>query len=115
MRGYPSCHGFRELQFSADGQTLYFLSSTDVNRNHVHRVDTVSGETTFVCLGNSLDVVQRGDYAGHLIVTQHRYFVGGGSYDWPWMFTPDGKEIGPVAMDANGEISAAFRSAYLEK
>jgi hypothetical protein len=31
-----------------------------------------------------------------LIVNQHRYFLGGGSYDWYWVFSPNGKEEGPL-------------------
>ena len=115
IRGDAALHSFREPAFSPDGQQLYFLAAQSVTSHQVCCVDLRSGERRVICPGNSLDVVQRGDYAGHLVVTQHRYFVGGGSYDWPWMFTPDGKEIGPVAMDADGEVSAAFRSAYLDQ
>ena len=115
IRGDAALHSFREPAFSPDGQQLYFLAAQSVTSRQVCCVDLRSGERRVICSGNSLDVVQRGDYAGHLVVTQHRYFVGGGSYDWPWLFTPDGTEIGPVAMDADGEISAAFRSAYLDR
>ena len=115
VRGDEGYFMFHDLAFSPDGRLLYFLSTHCMTSLAVHRVDLESGKRSFVCLGNSLEVVTRGGYAGYLVVTQHRYFVGGGSYDWPWLFTPDGTEIGPVAMDADGKISAAFRSAYLEK
>jgi len=39
--------------------------------------------------------VSKGQYKGYLIVNQHRYFIGGGSYDWYWLFSPAGKEAGP--------------------
>ncbi|PYO88565.1 MAG: hypothetical protein DMD66_07250 [Gemmatimonadetes bacterium] len=40
--------------------------------------------------------MKRGSYAGALLVEQHRYFVGGGSYDWVYLIGPDGKEIGTL-------------------
>jgi hypothetical protein len=57
-------------------------------------------------------VLQNGRYAGHLLVSQHRYFLAGGSYDWLLLLTPDGKEAGPVvdedASDAEARL-ARFR------
>ena len=43
-------------------------------------------------------------YRDDIAVSQHRYFVFGGSYDWVWLFSPTGREIGPV-----GESEAAIR------
>jgi len=89
-------------QFSPDGKRLYFLSVAWVTSGAVHAVDVASGEERFVLPGLSVEVVPRGHYAGHLLVTQHRYFIIGGSYDWVWLFTPDGREVGPI-----GESDAA--------
>lgn len=106
---------FHELAFAPDGRQLYFLSSHVATSQAVNRVDLDSGQRTFICPGNSVEVVQRaGDYCGNLIVSQHRYFIGGGSYDWHWMFTPEGERVGPVQMDADGEISDWFRRQYLK-
>jgi len=44
-------------------------------------------------------VVTSGEYKDCLLVQQHKYFVGGGSYDWFWLLRPDGKEVGPVGED----------------
>ena len=41
---------------------------------------------------------------------QHRYFLGGGSLDWYWLFTPTGKEVSPV-----GEMTDGFREMYFGK
>lgn len=27
---------------------------------------------------------------------QHHYFIGGGSYDWLYVVTPNGEEVGPL-------------------
>ena len=29
------------------------------------------------------------------------YFIGGGSYDWYWLLTPEGKEIGPLGDESS--------------
>jgi hypothetical protein len=46
------------------------------------------------------------------VVSQHRYFLAGGSYDWYWLVTPEGREVQAV-----GESEAAlkeFRATYAE-
>ena len=46
----------------------------------------------------------------HVPSRQHRYFIGGGSYDWYWLLKPDGKEVGPV-----GEDTENFKTTYLKE
>jgi hypothetical protein len=89
--------GFSDPQFSPDGRRIYFLSQAWVTSRAVHVADLNTGEVRFVCPGNSLEVIPRGEYAGHLMVSQHHYFLGGGSYDWLWLVTPNGRVVGPVA------------------
>lgn len=89
--------GFSDPQFSPEGRRIYFLSQAWVTSRAVHVVDLDTGEVRFVCPGNSLEIILRGEYAGHLMVSQHRYFLGGGSYDWLWLITPDGRVVGPIA------------------
>ena len=83
-------------QFAPDGRRIYVLSSAWATSGALHSVEVASGGQRFVAPGNSLEVVPSGKYAGHLIVSQHRYFLAGGSYDWMWLITPDGAEVGPV-------------------
>jgi len=102
--------GFTHPAFSPDGGRVYFLSSAWVTSGAVHVVDLATGAERYVCPGNSLEVVPRGEYAGHLVVSQHRYFVGGsGSYDWLWLVTPDGRDVGPIGEEGNLE---QFRETY---
>ena len=42
-------------------------------------------------------------------MNQHRYFLGPGSYDWFWLFRPDGTEVGPV-----GEDTEDFKSLHVK-
>lgn len=100
---------FASPRFSPDGATVYVLTEAWATSGAVHAVDVATGRVRFVCPGNSLQVVPRGEHAGHLVVSQHRYFVGGGSYDWYWLVTPAGAEVGPI-----GESTAMFEESYAE-
>ena len=84
------------LMFSPDGKTLYFLTSAWVTSSALHAVNIEDAKQRYLLPANSLNVVAYGEYKGNLIVNQHRYFINGGSYDWYWLFTPEGKEIGPL-------------------
>jgi hypothetical protein len=101
---------FISPRFSPDGQRIYFLSAAWAVSGAVHAVEVATGREWFIMPGNSLEVVARGEYAGHLLVSQHRYFMVAGSYDWLWLFTPDGKEVGPLG---DGETAVEeFREMY---
>lgn len=100
---------FASPQFSPDGRTVYFLTEAWVTSGAVHAVDVATGRVRYVCPGNSLRVVPRGEYAGRLMVEQHRYFVGGGSYDWVWLVTPAGRNVGPI-----GESTEQFEETYVQ-
>ena len=82
--------------FTSDGKKLYFQSTAWATSGAVHVVDLDTKTQKFVCDGNSLEVVRSGEYKDHILVTKHKYFVGGGTYDWFWVVDPEGKEIGPV-------------------
>jgi len=101
----------QDPHFSPDGRRIYFLSTAWVTSAAVHSVDVATGAERFVVPGNSLDVVPSGRFAGHLLVGQHRYFLGGGSYDWIWLITPEGRDVGPVG--ESDEALETFRSIYV--
>jgi dipeptidyl aminopeptidase/acylaminoacyl peptidase len=86
-------------QFSPDGRTLYFISAAWVTSGAVHALDLKMGRERFVVDGNSLEVLGSGPYAGNLLVSRHKYWLGGGSYDWVWLIKPSGAEIGAVGPD----------------
>lgn len=87
---------FRSPQFSPDGKWVYFLSVCAVTSNVVYAVNVQTGRLKSVCGANSLIVVRKGEYAGDLIVEQHRYFIGAGSYDWVFVVTSYGKQVGTL-------------------
>ena len=92
---------FTDLQFSTDGRLVYFDTPAWATSGAVHVVDTTNRKERFIIPGDGLKVIRTGDYKDHLLVGQHRYFLGGGSYDWLWLFDPTGKEIGPIGEDAS--------------
>lgn len=85
--------GFNNPAFSPDGRLIYVLTRAWVTSNAVHQVDTDSGATRFITDANSLAVVPKGRYAGHLVVQKHKYLKQGGSREAFRLVTPDGLEV----------------------
>jgi hypothetical protein len=98
---------FENLQFSANGKLVYFVSPAWATSGAVHVVETTNRKERYLFPGNDLKAVPSGEYKDCLLVQQHRYFIGGGSYDWYWLLRPDGKEVGPV-----GEDTSNFEATY---
>jgi hypothetical protein len=91
---------FHAPGFSPDGRQLYFISRAAVVTDAVHAVDIGTGIERFVALGNTLDVVGRGPYAGCLLVSQHESRPDGGSDDETWVLGADGRRVTPVGPDS---------------
>jgi hypothetical protein len=94
--------GFQNKQFSSDGRLLYFETPAWATSGAAHVLDLKTGKERFFLPSNGLNVLSHcsdAHYRDDLIVAQHRYFVFEGSYDWLWLFAPDGKEIGPIGED----------------
>lgn len=97
--------GFENLQFSTNGKLLYFVTSAWATSGAVHVVDTTNRKERYLFPGGDLKIVTSGEYKDCLLVQQHKYFVGGGSYDWFWLLRPDGKEVGPVGEDTENFLA----------
>lgn len=100
---------FEDVQFSSDGRRVYFVTPAWATSGAVHVVDTTNRKERFVVAGNGLRVLHTGEYRDHLMLAQHRYFLGGGSYDWFYLFTPEGKEVGVI-----GEDTKNFEETYVK-
>jgi hypothetical protein len=90
---------FNNPQFSSNGQLLYFDTPAWATSGALHVYDFRTGKERFLLASNGTQVLSAcadKQYRDDLIVAQHRYFVFGGSYDWLWLFGPDGKEIGAI-------------------
>jgi hypothetical protein len=93
---------FEQKQFSADGRKLFFISPGWTTSGALHVYDFEQKSVRFVAPANAVIVLNfcAGKHRDELILNQHRYFIGGGSYDWYWLYDPSGqKEIGPVGDD----------------
>ncbi|MEP6671219.1 MAG: hypothetical protein ABJF10_18805 [Chthoniobacter sp.] len=101
--------GILGAQFSPDGHRLYFISSAWATSGAVHVIDLATRKERFFTDGSGLEIVPNGDYKGCLLIQKHKYFIGGGTYDWFWLIKPDGKEVGPV-----GEDTENFRSTFVK-
>lgn len=91
---------FSHLSFSNDSRKLFFVTAAYATSGAVHALDMATRKEEFFMAGSSVEVVPDGEYRDCLLIEQHRYFLGGGSFDWFWLFRPDGKEVGPVGEDA---------------
>ena len=85
-----------DLLFSPDNKTLYFITSAWVTSGALHAVNIDNAKQRYITPANEFKVISKGENKGYLIVNQHRYFIGGGTYDWYWLMSPDGKEEGPL-------------------
>lgn len=92
-------YSFEKLVFSNDGKRLYFLSDAWTTSGALHVVDIATRRSRYIAPANSILLLRSGQYAGCLVVSQHRYFLGSGSYDLYWMLAEDGDEIGLVSYD----------------
>lgn len=90
--------GLSNPQFSPDGTEVFFYSECAAVTGFIHAAAMDTGNVRPVCPGGQLfEVVQDGEYAGDLIVEQHRYnSPGSGAYDSFYLMTPAGEEIAPL-------------------
>jgi len=95
--------GLTNLQFSADGRTLYFVGAGWATSWGVHAVDVATGRDWFVAAGDSVEVIRSGGYVGDLVIRQGRHRPnGGGMYDLILVVDPHGRDVAVV-----GEPGAA--------
>ncbi len=85
------------LRFSPEGEKLYFISSAWMVSGAVHCTNVDGTGERFVTDGNSLEIVPKGKYKGHLIVQKHKYYLAGGSYDWLWLDKESARHISRYA------------------
>ena len=88
--------GLNTPTFAPDGKLIYFMSAAWATSGAIHVLDVRTGKTRFLSPGNALKMVPSGEYAGHLILSKHKYFAGGGSYDFYWLVSPTGEEVTPI-------------------
>ncbi|MCE3237996.1 MAG: hypothetical protein K0R24_977 [Gammaproteobacteria bacterium] len=93
-----------ELTFSPDSKILYFLTSAWTTSGALHGVNIDGTHQRYIAPANSFEVITQGTYKGYFIVNEHRYFIPpGGTYDWYWLVSPDGKNEEPFGEEVTNE------------
>ena len=90
---FHEVYRFESPRFSIDQKRIYFLVNAWVTSDALLEYDIVSQKINFVTPANFLKVIDAGIYKGKLLINQHRYFNGGGSYDHYYIIDTQGKEI----------------------
>ncbi len=98
--------GFWSPQFSPDGGRVWFASPATVTSDVACAFDLATGALREACGANSLRVVDRGPHAGCLVVEQHRYRKGGGSYDWLYLVDARGRTLRTMGDPADPKVQA---------
>ena len=86
----------KNLLFSPDNKQLYFITSAWVTSGALHSVQIDDAKLNYIVPANEFNIVTKGENKGDLIVYQHRYFIGGGAYDWYWLINPESKVEGAI-------------------
>ena len=84
---------FGQPHFSMNGKSIYLSVVAGETSLATFQVNLRTGARHFVMIGGVMGVVRTGPYAGHLLVSEHRYRREGGSYNPVLLFRPDGKQI----------------------
>ena len=94
---------FYRPRFSLDDSKVYFETDAWATSPAIHELDISTGNTRFISDGYGLIVIPQGEYAGDLIANTHKYFNGGGSYDWYWIIDPKtGEDVSNPVGDSLG-------------
>jgi len=96
--------GFSSLNFSSEGDKLYFTSNAWTTNYAIHELDINTGIEKFLISGGPFLIIPFGEYVGKLVFSFHDYFLAGGSYDWWWIMDLKTGEIdkdNPIGDDLN--------------
>ncbi len=97
-----------DIKFSPDSKIIYFQTGAWLHSDAIHAVNIDGSREHYLIPGDSLEIIQKGDSKGDLVVSQSRYFIEGGSFDWYWLYTPSGKQEGPIGEDFGKEQRKAI-------
>jgi len=91
-----TCYGYIEkLIFSLDEKKVYFKHSKWVTSSAIEVVEIKTKEVNFISGGNTLEIIQKGEYRGNLLVSKHKYHPAPnyGTYSASCIISPEGEEI----------------------
>ncbi|MBZ9626070.1 Ig-like domain-containing protein [Clostridium sp. FP2] len=93
--------GIFNPQLTQDKKKIYFMTEAWATSAAIHVVEIKSKNQQFVCSGNYLKIIEKGQYSGKLIVNQHRYSDDPnlGAYDNYYIVDENGKQIEDLGDD----------------
>ncbi|MBU3130177.1 Ig-like domain-containing protein [Clostridium tagluense] len=93
--------GIFNPQLTQDKKKIYFMTEAWATSAAIHVVEIKSKNQQFVCSGNYLKIIEKGQYSGKLIVNQHRYYGAPnyGAYDNYYIVDENGKQIEDLGDD----------------
>ena len=102
-----NCASVSNIQFSPDGNKVYFETPDWVTSAGLHVMNPDGSGEKLLGGGNETKIVvsarendpKYSTCRGYIVTSQRRYWWFGGSYDWWYLFTPDFKEVGPLGDD----------------
>lgn len=80
--------------FSINDNNIFFLTDAWAVSSAVFSFDLASGKMRYITDGNTVDVIENGQYKGNLLLNQHQYYKSSsGSYDYYNIVDESGKMI----------------------
>ena len=103
------------IQFSPDGDRVYFETPQWVTESGLHVMDANGKHQKLLGDGSGVKIIlssktideKNKDYRGYIVASKHRYYVFGPSYDLFYLMTPDYKEVGPIGEDWKDVVADA--------
>lgn len=86
-------------KFSPDGATIYFLIAYAGTTQAILKVSVTKPEPQFITAALNFQVVATGPYRGDLVAQIRKAKLAPGYYEWYWLLTPEGKEVGLVGQN----------------
>jgi len=91
-------------KFSPDGAAVYFLIPYAATTQAILKVSIAKPEPQFIVSALNFRVVPAGQYRGDLVAQIRKPKLAPGYYEWYWLLTPEGKEVGVVGQD-EGDVA----------
>lgn len=84
-------------KFSVEGQEIYFLIPFAATTNAILRMALRDHhKPEFIAAALSFELVRAGNYRGDLVAQVRKAKLAPGYYEWYWLLSPEGKELGVV-------------------
>jgi len=88
--------GFYTPQFSGDNESIYFEIAFSATSPAIVRLSLHNRRIYYIADALRFSVILVNKYSSDLVAQLHRPKMGGGYYDWFYLLTPEGLEVGVI-------------------